>query len=504
MFACPGSSGTGFFREWQGDVPLDFPQICSLIAGFVLLALDLLVWHLTPSVRMLHRTLVRIFLFLLFSWLIIAIGVSPLQPSPWPDDVALNMLSTVLAVLWWFFAARTLTVVLSAMFFNRGEHAARLFQDIIGAGIFLVAIVAAAGYVMQLPVKGLLATSGGMAIVGGLALRSTLSDLFSGVVLNTTKPYQVDDYVKIDSIEGKVVDIDWRATHLITSHGSMAVIPNSIVANAKVLNFSRPVDLHGVNITLQVAAHVRPGRVIEALERALQGTRHLLASHPPKASVKGAGPEFIEYEARGFIASIGQRTEVCNHLFDLAHRHLEAAGISLGSAPLGPAVQGAQSQRWSRQRLLLEDVKIFRSLSEVQRDQLAQDMRVVECIPGQVVLELAQVSDFLMVISTGVMSASVHDGERLLEAARMGPGEVLGEEGILSEGRSRAQFRCITGCVLFRIDQVTLRAYLEQGDEFKAALNKLQLFRQGVRQSLLLQKPVAIKKGGFLRWLKSA
>jgi len=483
---------------------LDIPQLCTLIAGFALLALDLLVWHLTPAVRMLRRTLVRITLLLLFSWLIIAAGVSPLQPSPWPDDVALNMLSTVLAVLWWFFAARTLTVVLSAMFFNRGEHAARLFQDILGAGIFLVAIVAAAGYVMQLPVKGLLATSGGMAIVAGLALRSTLSDLFSGIVLNTTKPYQVDDYVQIDSIEGKVVDIDWRATHLITSHGSMAVIPNSIVANAKVLNFSRPVDIHGVSITLQVSAHVRPGRVIEALERACQGTRQLLASHPAKASVKSSGAEFIEYEARGFIASLSQRTEVCNHLFDLAHRHLQAAGIQLGSSAGGAGAQGSETQRWNRQRWLLEDVKIFRSLSTIQRDQLAQDMRVMECPAGHVVLELAEVSDFLMVISTGVVSASIHDGERLIEAARMGPGEVLGEEGVLAEGRSRAQFRCLTGCVLLRIDKATLRGYLEQGDEFKAALNKLQVFRQGVRQSLLLQKPVEIKKGGFLRWLKSA
>ncbi|MFJ3481815.1 mechanosensitive ion channel domain-containing protein [Pseudomonas sp. NPDC090202] len=484
---------------------VEIPQIVALIAGFVVIAADLLFWHLTPSLRLLRRTLGRVAIFLLFSWLIIAIGISPLQASPWStDEVALNMLSTVLGVLWWLFAARTVTVVISAMFFSRVEHGARLFQDIIGAGIFLIAIVAAAGYVLQLPVKGLLATSGGMAIVGGLALRSTLSDLFSGIVLNTTKPYQVDDYVQIDSIEGRVVDIDWRATHLMTSMGSMAVIPNSIVANAKVLNLSRPADVHGVSIRLQVPAHVRPGRVIEALERAMQGTRLLLASHAPKASVKSSTLDYIEYEVRGFIASLSQHTEVSNQLFDLAHRHLEAAGIKLGNLPQNPSAQSSAAQDWTRQRLLLEEVKVFRSLSSVQRDQLAQDMRAVEYHAEQVVLELHEVADSLMIISTGVMSLAVHDGERLLEATRMGPGEVLGEEGILAEGRSRGQFRCITGCVLFRIDKATLRKHLENGGELQAALNKLQLYRQGVRQSLLLQKPVAIKKGGFLRWLKSA
>jgi small-conductance mechanosensitive channel len=489
---------------WQGYVMVGIPQICTLIAGFALLALDLLVWHFTPSIFVLRRTVVRIAIFLLFSWLIVAIGISPLQPSPWPDDVALNMLSTALAVLWWFFAARTLTVVISAMFFNRGEHGARLFQDIIGAAIFLVAIVAAAGYVMQLPVKGLLATSGGMAIVAGLALRSTLSDLFSGIVLNTTKPYEVDDYVQIDSIEGKVIDIDWRATHLMTSHGSMAVIPNAIVANAKLLNFSRPPDTHGVSITLQVPSDTRPGRVIEALERALQGTRQLRQSPPAKASVKNLTMEYTEYEARGFISSLGQHSEVRNQLFDLAHRHLEAAGIKLGHTTQNLTAQAAAARDWSRQRLLLEEVKIFRSLTSVQRDQLAQEMHVVECQPDQVVLEYEEVSDFLMIVSTGVLSLAVHDGERLVEATRMGPGEVLGEEGILADARSRGQFRCITGCLLFRIDKPMLLNYLETGGELKAALNKLQLLRQGVRQSLLLQKPVEIKKGGFLRWLKSA
>ncbi|KZS00481.1 Uncharacterized protein APZ42_003193, partial [Daphnia magna] len=107
-----------------------------------------------------------------------------------------------------------------------------------GAVIFLVAIVAAAGYVMQLPVKGLLATSGAMAIIVGLALQSTLADVFSGIILNTTKPYQLDDWISIDGTEGKVIEIDWRATHLLTGQGSTAVIPNSVAAKAKIINSS--------------------------------------------------------------------------------------------------------------------------------------------------------------------------------------------------------------------------------------------------------------------------
>ena len=128
-------------------------------------------------------------------------------------------------------------------------------------------MVAAAGYVLQLPVKGLLATSGVMAIVIGLALQSTLADVFSGIVLNTTRPYQIGDSISIDGTEGKVLDIDWRATRLLTGSGSLAVIPNSVAAKARLLNHSRPADVNGVSICVVVPAKVRPKRVFDALEK---------------------------------------------------------------------------------------------------------------------------------------------------------------------------------------------------------------------------------------------
>jgi hypothetical protein len=40
-----------------------------------------------------------------------------------------------------------------------------------------------------------------------------------------------------------------------------------------------------------------------------------------------------------------------------------------------------------------------------------------------------------------------------------------------------------------------------QRGEVQTALTKLQRFRRQSRESLLLQKPVSIKKGGFLSWL---
>ncbi|MGF6693824.1 small-conductance mechanosensitive channel [Metapseudomonas resinovorans] len=470
---------------------LAFIQNHPLVFGVALLLLDLLVWRSIPVEQRTWRVLCRAVLFLLFSALIIDAGLNPLQPPPW-TDTTLNLVATALEIVWWLFCARTLTVVLGLLMPRIG-HAGRLLQDLLGAVIFLVAVVAAAAYVMQLPVKGLLATSGVMAIVIGLALQSTLSDVFSGIVLNTTKPYQLDDWISIDGTEGKVVEIDWRATHLLTSQGSTVVIPNSVAAKTKVHNFSRPYELTGVSISLRVPTQVRPRRVLDALEKTVQGISVLLTSPKPKVAIKGSDLESVEYEASGFIRTGENKTEVRNLMYDLAHRHLEAAGIAFSSDSV--------PQPWSRSRLLLEDVKIFRALSSEEKDELSQVMAPLAFSAGQVVLDVGEVSDGLLVIGTGVISAAVPDGAGMIEAGRMGPGEILGEEGIANDVPSRARFTALTSCVLYRVERDAIRSCLEERIEVRAALTRLRAFREQASRNLLLQKPQAIRKGGFLSWL---
>jgi len=438
---------------------------------------------------------VRLALFLLFSAVLINAGVSPLQAPLFADDRVAQLGATALGILWWLYAARVLTEVIGLALMRRIGHSGRLLQDVIGALVFLIAVVAAAGYVLELPVKGLLATSGVVAIVVGLALQSTLSDVFSGIVLNTTKPYQVDDRVSIDGIEGKVLDIDWRATHLLTSAGSTAVVPNSVAAKAKIVNLSRPFNMHGVSISIQVPNHIRPRRVLDALDRTLQGSSSLLLDPAPKAVLKEAGETMSEYVASGFIAELGKKGEVRNQLFDLAHRHLEAAGIS--RQPDGVIEPS------TRARALLDEVKIFRSLSAEERDRLAQNMVAQQYAAGDVVLDLEEVPDSLFIIATGVVSATVPDGSTQIEAGRMGPSEVMGEQSILADTPSQARFTAMTSSIIYRLDKSLTRDCMGQRREVDRALNKLQAVRQQNSRMALMAKPAAVRKSGFLGWLQS-
>jgi CRP-like cAMP-binding protein len=209
-------------------------------------------------------------------------------------------------------------------------------------------------------------------------------------------------------------------------------------------------------------------------------------------SVKGSDLEAVEYEASGFIATGQNSAEARNLMFDLAHRNLEAAGVQRGDeAPK------------SRMRAVLDDVKVFRSLTSEQKEELTQHMTAQRFVAGQVVLEFEEITDHLMVIGTGVVSAAVptSDGS-FTEAGRMGPGELLGEEGIADAVASHGRFTALSSAIVYRIDKEHIQQCLQQSAEVSSALNKLQAFRQSATDTLALQRPAEVKKGKFLSWLQ--
>jgi CRP-like cAMP-binding protein len=337
-----------------------------------------------------------------------------------------------------------------------------------------------------------------LAIIVGLALQSTLSDVFSGIVLNTTKPYQLDDWISIDGTEGRVTDIDWRATRLQTAQGSLAVIPNSLAAKAKIINFSRPSDMFGVSITLQVSPHARPNTVIDALERAMQGCRFLLDTPAPSVALKGSSSTGVEYEISGFVASMSEKRTVRNQLFDLAYRHLQASGVNLLSS-----VEPTLSDNLSRPRALLDSSPIFSTLRQEEKDTFSQNMTLQTFRAGETILEAGEVSDHLFIIESGVVSVTLNRHGSPFESGRMGPGEVIGEAGILDDSSVPAQFTAKTFCGLYRIEKSYLKPCLDARHDIGDAMKTLLDYRLYKAKTLTQELPVAEAKKGFLQWLRN-
>lgn len=117
----------------------------------------------------------------------------------------------------------------------------KLLQDLLADLIYLVAGFAIIAYVFDLPIQGLRATSGVVAIILGLALQSTLGGVFSGIVLSFSRPYRPGTWISLErGTDGRVIEMNWRAMHVLTGRRDLANVPNSTIAKSKIVTSALP------------------------------------------------------------------------------------------------------------------------------------------------------------------------------------------------------------------------------------------------------------------------
>src|SRR4030095_11496765 len=91
-----------------------------------------------------------------------------------------------------------------------------------------------------------LAPSAVRTAVIGLALQSTIANLFAGIVLHMDRALGVGDWVQLGARVGRISQIRWRSTILRTPDGDNVIIPNNQFTSSEVYNYSRPSTRHRV------------------------------------------------------------------------------------------------------------------------------------------------------------------------------------------------------------------------------------------------------------------
>jgi CRP-like cAMP-binding protein len=84
----------------------------------------------------------------------------------------------------------------------------------------------------------------------------------------------------------------------------------------------------------------------------------------------------------------------------------------------------------------------------------------------------------------------------------MGPGEVIGEGGIVSGTALPAEFAALTFCNLYRIEKEFFRPCVEARHDIGVAMKALLDFRLQIAHTMTQEEPKAIEKKGFLQWLR--
>ena len=283
------------------------------------------------------RLIVQATFFVALTVLLLHYGIVPYEVAPADTPVVERVFVALAKIIWWVNAAWVLTACARVfLIFEQRPREGRLIQDLVIATIYLGAGLSVVAYVFSAPVGTLIATSGIFAIILGLALQSTLSDVFSGIALNLGRPYSVGDWIVLDDgMEGRVVETNWRATHLINASNDLVVVPNSVLAKARFTNLSSPSRSHGVKLGVRVMPTMAPSAISDVMHTVLLSCSSIVPAPAPTVQIMSLDAQAIEFELSFRVQDFATAATVRHEVYDLIFRHTKAAGLALAQPPAG-------------------------------------------------------------------------------------------------------------------------------------------------------------------------
>ncbi len=161
-----------------------------------------------------------------------------------------------------------------------------IFLDVARFAVIAVGLAIIFSYVWGANVGGLFTALGITSIVLGLALQNSVGQIVSGLLLLFEQPFQLGDWLDTPAARGRVVEVNWRATHIDTGSG-MQITPNSVLAAASFNNQSRPPGDHSISVVSVFALDDAPDEVCAVLTRVAANLPQLRPEARPKAVAMG-------------------------------------------------------------------------------------------------------------------------------------------------------------------------------------------------------------------------
>jgi small-conductance mechanosensitive channel len=196
-----------------------------------------------------------------FTILIIGIVLTAanLEPSGKAIFYIKGIMYSILAVIWCVTAIRISNTII--------EHTVKRVSDVTGLSkdivplvknvskiVMIVAAVMVVLSLWKINITPVMASAGIAGAAVAFAAKDTIANFFGGISVFVDKPFTIGDYIVLDKGErGEVVAIGVRSTRIKTRDDILITIPNSIIANTKIVNESAPVPNFRVRIPVAVA-----------------------------------------------------------------------------------------------------------------------------------------------------------------------------------------------------------------------------------------------------------
>ncbi len=207
-----------------------------------------------------------------------------------------------------------------------GSHIGSVTKNIVFYVLVLATVIAFLG-VFEIDITGILAAAGILGIVIGFAAQTSVSNIISGFFLIADKPFEIGEAIEIDGQAGYVLDISLLSTRIRTFDNRYLRIPNSTVANARIVNLSR-YEIRRLDIPVGIAYKENIQKALEILNSVIRSNETVLIEPEPLVIITRFGESGIDFEIRVWIQRSALFT-VRTELIEGIKNAFDEAGIEI-------------------------------------------------------------------------------------------------------------------------------------------------------------------------------
>ncbi|PTE19938.1 mechanosensitive ion channel protein, partial [Cereibacter changlensis JA139] len=216
----------------------------------------------------------------------------------------------------------------------RSRPVPRLLSDLLSALFFLTAFVAGALLLTGNSAGSVLAGSGVVLALLGFAIRNVVADTLSGVALGLEAPFRIGDWVDIERLaKGKVIEIGWRTTRLMTRDSTYVILPNSQISRQRIVNYSAPRSEFRAQLEVTLGYGTTAREAAETLRVALMQTPLIRQTPPPDVRMLAIEPEGIRYALRYWVGRFDQEIDCRDAVLKAVDAALRRSGTALPHRP---------------------------------------------------------------------------------------------------------------------------------------------------------------------------
>jgi small-conductance mechanosensitive channel/CRP-like cAMP-binding protein len=321
----------------------------------------------------------------------------------------------------------------------------------------------------------------------GLALQETLGNVMAGLALQLERDFEVGDWISLDErISGKIREVRWRATTIVSKNGDLMMIPNSAITRATIVNYSRPTTAHRQWISVRVHFRHPPARVREVITEAVRALSFVRTEPAADCILHAFKEDASIYSVRYWMDDVQRDDSMDSAVRSAIWYALHRAGMEIPFPSSNINVTELNEERarrkddeeYARRVDALSRVDVFRALDAEKIDRLTRRLRMVIFGPGETILRQGDPGDSLYVVRSGQVAVQVGVLGAFKEVTTLSEGQFFGEMSLMTGAMRAATIVAKSDAECYIVDKESFQEIVQEKPELAGVISEILAQRQ--------------------------